>query len=63
MTKTDYNFSEERIFLTSFRSSEALKDEIGQRISKRRSKDWDFVQLNSEGAFLSLTFKQKISCN
>ena len=59
MTKTDYKFSEEKIPLTSFHSSEALKDEIGQRILNRRSMNWDFVQLNSEGAFLCLTFKQK----
>ena len=56
------NLSEEKIPLASFHSSQALKDEIGQRVLNRRSMDWDFVQLNSEGAFLFLTFK-KVDCN
>lgn len=59
MGNGNYRFSEEVIPLKGFHTSESLKLEIGQRISNRRSGNWDFVQLNSRGPFLYLVFKQK----
>ena len=55
------NFTEEKIKVSAFHSSEALKNEIGQRILNRRSMDWDFVRLGSKGSFIYLVFKP--SCN
>ncbi|MFQ5650061.1 MAG: hypothetical protein ACE5IY_08970, partial [bacterium] len=49
---------EEKIALSPFQTSEALKNEIGLRVRNRIEQDWDFVKLASRGPYLLLIFKQ-----
>lgn len=56
----NFNYTEEKIPIQAYTSSEALKNEIGKRIINRRKTNWDIVQIFSEGPFIYLKFKLRI---
>ena len=53
-----YQYTEDKLSLRNYTTSESLKSEIEQRIEKRKTTNWDFVKLDSSGAFISIVFKQ-----
>ena len=53
------NYSEERIFIRAYSTSEAIKGEIRKRIDEYSGRGWDFEQILSKGAFLYVTFKKE----
>jgi len=59
--KNQSNIVEEKLAVQAFHSAQHLKDEIGQRILSRSEQDWVFVDLESRGPFIYLTFKQKFA--
>jgi len=59
MLNKETNMMEEKIELKSYHSAEALKEEVGKRLTDRASHDWDIVGFSTRGSYLYLTFKQK----
>ena len=54
---TSKQYEEERLELSSFKSSEELKDAIGLRISHRTNHNWNLVNLCSQGPYICLKFE------
>jgi hypothetical protein len=54
----DSSFSEEKIFIRAYPTSEAIKNEMRQRIVHHLDMGWHLDQILDEGAFLRLTFRK-----
>lgn len=54
-----FNYSEEIISIQAYNSSDALKNEIRNKIINRSKSNWDFVKFFSQGSNIYLIFKQR----
>lgn len=50
------SYTKEKLFLKAFRSACSLKEEIRQKITQYRNRDWRFCGMKIRGAFLFLYF-------
>lgn len=57
----DFQFSEKKIPLVFYRSSEALKLEIRKITYKLAKNGWQLAQITSRGAYIYLKFKCRAS--
>lgn len=52
-------YTEEKISVQAYSTSEALKNGIRKAISDYRKKGWDLVCILTQGSFIHLEFKQR----
>lgn len=55
----EFNYTEEKIPIQAYGSSEALKGEISRRIVNRGKTHWEIIQIFSRGPFIYLKFKYR----
>jgi hypothetical protein len=50
--------SNDEIFIRTYKSACALKNEIRDRIRARKERNWDFCSIETRGPVITLTYKQ-----